>query len=69
MTSVLDEEDVYQIAYLTLHGWDLVGNRWTKEGFTHTEIGTHGCGCCEKQTQTPYFPREAAYEAQRYPLE
>jgi len=60
----LTMEEVHQVAYLTMKGWTLVGEQWTREGFEHTFETRHGCGCCVKQNTTPYFQIEDAYNAQ-----
>jgi len=57
--------EVHQIAFLTMKGWTLVGDEWTKDGFEHAyETHPYGCGCCTKTEKTPYFPLEDAYNAQ-----
>jgi hypothetical protein len=62
--SHLSVEEVHQIAYLTLKGWTLVGNEWSKDGLVHTYETSHGCGCHTKKNETPYFPLDRAYEVQ-----
>ena len=68
MTTVLDEEDIYQISYLTLHGWNYVYGRWEKEGITQKVSETHSCGCCAKEVETPHFSRSQAFDKQFYEL-
>ena len=60
----LSMEEVHQVAYLTMKGWTLVGEEWTKEGFTHSHEVSRGCGCCRESKSTPYFPLDEAYYAQ-----
>lgn len=56
---ILTEEDVHQIAYLTQHGWELLGGRWQKDGFTleYEEWG--------ESVSTTEWPRDRAYWAQK----
>lgn len=60
----LSVEEVHQVAYVTMKGWSLIGDKWEKDGFVHSFETRHGCGCCAKQNTTPYFSLEAAYYAQ-----
>lgn len=62
--SHLSVEEVHRIAFLTMKGWSLVGDEWTKEGFTRLKQHTRGCGCCTDEKETPYFDLESAYWAQ-----
>lgn len=50
-----------------MKGWSLVvvGKDWYKEGFEETVKTAHGCGCHFKETKTPYFTLDRAYEAQK----
>jgi len=60
----LSMEEVHQVAYLTMKGWVLVSDKWTKDGFEHSYEVSRGCSCCKETKTTPYFPLEAAYDAQ-----
>lgn len=64
MSCHLTTEEAHQIAYLTMHGWTLVGEEWQKKGFEHEYEKSHGCGCCTYNETTPYFSLENAYYAQ-----
>ncbi len=60
----LTMEEVHQAAYVTMKGWTLVGDQWTKDGFERTVEKRHGCGCCTFRATEDYFPLEEAYSAQ-----
>lgn len=61
----MDMEECHQVAFLTIHGWELVGGEWHKEGFERQVESSHPCGCCTKTETTSEFPLEAAYWAQQ----
>jgi hypothetical protein len=62
----LSEQDVYQITYITMHGWEHVwADVWRKPGMTRAVEKTHPCGCCHFEEQTEDFDFERAYWAQR----
>jgi hypothetical protein len=64
VTRLLSVQEVHEIAYLTMRGWSLVGDDWTKAGFEYSYKVSRGCGCCEDTRTTPYFPLAEAYAAQ-----
>ena len=54
-------EEIHQIAFLTMRGWELVGDQWRKEDKTRKETRHHRCGCCDYQVDVEWFDTEAAY--------
>jgi hypothetical protein len=64
MNCGLSVEEVHQIAYLTMKGWVLGSEYWTKDGFERAEERTHGCGCHHYEVKTPYFSLDEAYNTQ-----
>jgi hypothetical protein len=64
MSCCLTAEEVHRIAYLTMRGWSLFGNDWSREGFERDYEVSRGCGCCFESRKSPFFNLEQAYEAQ-----
>lgn len=64
MAEHLTMEEVHQIAYLTMHGWQLSCGQWSKQGFQRAVNKTQSCGCCAKQQPTTDFELEDAYYAE-----
>jgi hypothetical protein len=58
-------EDIHQVAYLTLHGWELSGLQWRKKGFARKVQKDHPCGCCSFEEETEDFDTDDAYWEQR----
>lgn len=63
--SCLDMEEVHQISYLTMHGWELLYGDWRHVGFSRMVSKNQPCGCCEKEEKVSTFSLEEAYLAQK----
>lgn len=56
---------VHQVAYLTMHGWAVWEETWSKEGFERTVQKSRWCGCCTEDVTTSEFDLDSAYDAQQ----
>ncbi len=61
--ATLTEEEVHQIAYLTMHGWTLLCGTWSKAGKTH-QVQKWVGGECYTPVESPDFTREQAFNAE-----
>ncbi len=63
---LLTEKEVFQIAYITVHGWkfDEFEGKWQKPGFLRKTFKLRVCGCCKDDVEILWFKLEDAYEAQ-----
>ncbi len=62
--TTLTEEEVYQIASLTVRGWTLSGSTWSKTGKTQKVWASPPgckCGSCSEQVDSEEFTREQAF--------
>ena len=56
---IVSVEDIHRIAFLTIHGWELTCDSWTKDGFLLS---------CESRHEQRWHCLEDAYWAQREAL-
>lgn len=61
----IDTRTVHCIAYLTLHGWELEKNRWSKPGFETTRVEVDTCGSCTSRRVVTELTLAEAYRLQR----
>jgi hypothetical protein len=62
----LSMEEIHIVAYLTMKGWEMLGNdQWYKEGFECSYKVSRGCGCHEDTRTRSDFQLMEAYDAQK----